>query len=113
MTVRNTNLKRLRMSDRRLSFIFSRRSSSFSADTDASASYHRSASAGRLSRRSSLASSNDSDSGAIDPNTHVLAAKAADEKKNSFRESLPQSLHAAHADRDCVAPFRRDEVSGW
>lgn len=102
---------------RRLSFVFSRRGS----DTDASESYHhsRSNSAGRLPRRSSLRTSISpeasaaSDSTAIDPNTQALAVIEADNKKNNFHESLPRSLLAAHADRDCVAPFLRDEVSGY
>ena len=124
MPARSTSRKR-RTSNRsgRLSFVFSRRSSSIlSADTDASESYHhsRSNSAGRLPRRSSQRTSISSEASAasdststIDPPTQANAVREAEEKKNSFRESLPQSLHAAHADRDCVAPFRRDEVSGY
>jgi len=54
-----------------------------------------------------------SDAATIDPHAQANAAKAADEKKSNFRESMPQSLREAHDYRDCIAPFRRDEVSGW
>lgn len=49
----------------------------------------------------------------IDPTTQALAVQAAEEKKASFRESLPQSLEEAAAEepRDCVAPFHLKEVS--
>lgn len=44
---------------------------------------------------------------------HSPAVKAAEETRANFRRSLPRSLIQAHDTRDCVAPFRRDEVSGW
>lgn len=115
MTVRTTSLRQ-RMSDRRLSFVFSRRSSS-SVSGDVSTSYHHRGdstrsgnSAGRrLSRRDSSLSEA-STAASVDHPTRADAVTAADEKKSSFRESLPESLLAAHDYRDCIAPFRRDEV---
>ena len=46
----------------------------------------------------------------IDPVTKRLSVVAAEERMNIFRGSLPHSLIAAHDSRDCVAPFRREEV---
>ena len=46
----------------------------------------------------------------IDSVTKHLSIVAAEESRNSFRGSLPQSLIAAHDSRDCVAPFRQEEV---
>jgi hypothetical protein len=42
--------------------------------------------------------------------TKRLSVVAAEERMNSFRGSLPHSLIEAHDSRDCVAPFRREEV---
>ena len=47
----------------------------------------------------------------IDPVTQALAAKAAEKKTSSFRESLPQSLVVNRDARDCLAPFLKEEVS--
>jgi hypothetical protein len=46
----------------------------------------------------------------IDPVTKRLSVVAAEERMNIFRGSLLHSLIAAHDSRDCVAPFRREEV---
>ena len=46
----------------------------------------------------------------IDPVTKRRSVVAAEERRDSFRGSLPHSLIAAHDSRDFVAPFRREEV---
>ncbi|KAL3785152.1 hypothetical protein ACHAW5_000184 [Stephanodiscus triporus] len=46
----------------------------------------------------------------IDSVTKSLSANAAEERRNSFRGSLPRSLIAAYDSRDCVAPFKLEEI---
>lgn len=53
--------------------------------------------------------------GAAETSSRVIldttVIQAAEERKNAFLGSLPQSLISAHNSRDCVAPLKREEVS--
>ena len=111
-----------RLVERKFAF---RRSSE--GDANVSASYHRDATTAnhprsfagrkssflRMSLRSSSISSADTPEHIpdIDSATQAVAIRTAEEKKENFRASLPRSLIQAHDARDCVAPFRKDEVS--
>ena len=71
--------------------------------------------ASMLSRNSSsvLSSSNHSSDvlPQIDEGTQSLVVKAANFRKDTFREKLPESLLSSHDGRDVIAPFLREEVS--
>ena len=47
----------------------------------------------------------------IDKGTQSLVVKAANFRKDTFREKLPESLLSSHDGRDVIAPFLREEVS--
>lgn len=110
-----------RLVERKFAF---RRSSE--GDANVSASYHRDATTAnhprsfagrkssflRMSLRSSSISSADTPEHIpdIDSATQAVAIRTAEEKKENFRASLPRSLIQAHDARDCVAPFRKDEI---
>jgi len=47
----------------------------------------------------------------IDPGTRALAVRAAEEKKEMLLKMMPDSLLLDREMMDCVAPFRREEVS--
>ena len=63
-----------------------------------------------------LASLRLGDSGAskaseVDPETRTQSVQRAEERKASFRGSLPPALLEVYDDRDCVAPLEQSEVS--
>ena len=69
-----------------------------------------------MSRNSSVLSSYSSNHSSdvlpqIDEGTQSLVVKAANFRKDTFREKLPESLLSSHDGRDVIAPFLREEVS--
>ena len=72
--------------------------------------------ASMLSRNSSVLSSYSSNHSSdilpqIDEGTQSLVVEAANFRKDTFREKLPESLLSSHDGRDVIAPFLREEVS--
>ena len=61
-------------------------------------------------RRHSTSAAEISEHTTSDPVAVFLSVQEAEERKNAFLGSLPESLAAAYDSRDCVAPFRREEV---
>lgn len=50
---------------------------------------------------------------AVDETTQNIAIREAEERRASFRSILPQSLIETYEARDCIAPFKKEEVSLW